>query len=239
VSKHVSALDLDRLALDALAEPDLARVRDHLAGCARCRADDKAARELRDHFASRVLPRGLPARKSRWTWWIAAPALAAAAVVLVVIARPRDGDEITIKGEAAWQIYASRGDKQFRVRDGTVLAAGDRIRFVVTPSGAPYLMIASVDGTGSASIYYPYDGTKSARIASDRTTELEGSIVLDAAPGPERVFAIFSSEPLAADAIRQKLADLGALGQSVIRKTRKLDVVVRGQLSVVFEKEHR
>jgi putative zinc finger protein len=233
---HLSALDLDALALGALPATDAARVRTHLASCSACRADDESAAALRAHFTAHVLPRMRPpVPRRRWQLaWLALPALAAAAVVVLVALRPRH-DELGIKGSAAWQVFANHDGQTFAVRDGTALSPGDRIRFVVEPDGAHYLIVASVDGSGAASIYYPYGGRESAPIDGTRV-ELDGSIVLDAAPGPERLFALFSDEPLAADAVRERLLAIGASGPEAIRKAHALDVAARAQTTLVFEK---
>ena len=108
-------------------------------------------------------------------------------------------DDLGIKGDATWQVFANRDNKTFAVHDGAELAAGDRIRFIVTPNRARYIIVASVDGSGAATIYYPYNGIQSAPAEGPRS-ELPGSIVLDAAPGPERLYALFSDEPIAARA---------------------------------------
>jgi hypothetical protein len=132
-------------------------------------------------------------------------------------------------------VFANRNGETFPVHDGTTLAAGDRIRFVVAPDGARYLLVASVDGAGTASIYYPYGGTQSGPTEGERS-ELPGSIVLDAARGPERLYAIFSDEPIAADLVTERLRVIGAAGIDAIRRTRSLDVPARAQASLVFEK---
>jgi hypothetical protein len=239
MTEHVSAFAFDALELDALGDTAAAQVRTHLDACAACRARQAEASRLRGEFARRVLPRGLPARR-RWQrslFWLALPALAAAAIVMLVLMRHHEAapDELGIKGDAAWQVVAKHDDRTFQVRDGDTLARGDQIRFIVVPNGAHYVMIASIDGAGTASIYVPYDGSESARIDGAKV-ELPGSIVLDDAHGPERLYAIFTAEPLAADAVKAKLRALGSDGADAIRKGRKLDIAARAQLSLVFEK---
>jgi len=105
----------------------------------------------------------------------------------------------------------------------------------VTPNGAPYLLIASIDSAGTASIYYPYHGEQSGPVA-DARVELPGSIVLDATPGPERLFAIFTDEPIPVEIVMERLRAIGARGPEAIRSARALDVTAQTQLSLVFEK---
>lgn len=242
MSNHLSALTLDAFALDALDGAAGARVRDHLATCATCQADHAAAAARRAHFTHHVLPLGPPQRRSRHLAWLALrfalPALAAALIAIAAWPRgaPPAGDgELAIKGGASWQVFAHRAGQTFAVHDGARLGDGDQIRFVVEPAGARYLLVASVDGLGQATIYYPYGAAMSAPIAGDRI-ELAGSIVLDAAPGPERVFALFSDAPIAAAAVQGALRAVAAAGPDAIRGTRALPFAVRAQTSVSFEK---
>src|SRR5664279_518229 len=238
MNEHVSALTLDALALGALDADAEARTAVHLASCADCRAEQTVAAALREHFAVHVLPRTRPVSRRSWRWaLVAAPALAAA-ILLLVVTRDRGGhddDELGIKGDATWQVFANRNGETFAVHDGTNLMAGDRIRFVVTPNGAPYLLVASVDGAGVASIYYPYGGTQSGPTHGARN-ELPGSIVLDTASGPERLYAIFSDDPITAESVTEQLRVIGARGADAIRHARSLDVPSRAQASLVFEK---
>jgi hypothetical protein len=133
-------------------------------------------------------------------------------------------------------VFGHRNARTFQVRDRSMLAANDRLRFVITPDRAPYLLIASIDGAGAVSIYFPYGGTRSERVEGTRI-ELPDSIVLDDAPGPERLFAIFSDEPIDARTIEPRLRELAARGPDAIRSTSRLAVAARAQLSLVFEKQ--
>jgi hypothetical protein len=224
---HIDAMTRDALALGLLAGPEADRVREHLAGCEQCRRDQEADAAMHGEFRARVLPRGLPERQRRW-WIVTIPALAAAVALLVFVLRVKHEEpDLGIKGGAAWEVVALHGDHELRVHDGTALAAGDKVRFVVVPAGAHYLMIASIDGAGVASIYYPavkLDGPK---------VEVPDSIVLDAAPGPERLFALFSDAPIDPAPVKAKLAQLAGK----VREAKHLDVAARDQLTLVFEKE--
>lgn len=245
MTEHVSAFALDALALDALPADETARVEAHLARCAACRRVHDDAAAGRAEFAQTVLPRTLPALRARaprgrWldrrTLWIVAAA-AAAAVLLAPLLRARDEPGLGIKGDGpAWQVFGYRDGRTFQVHDGATLAAGDRLRFVVAPDRTPYLVIASIDGAGAASIYVPFGGGRSEWVDGARV-ELPGSIVLDAAPGPERLFAIFTDEVIDTRLIEDQLRALGAHGAAAIRATPRLAVAARAQLSLVFEKQ--
>lgn len=237
---HISPLTLDALALGALDPDAVELVQAHLAGCADCRGDQETAAALRDQFARTVLPRGLPGRRrSRYRLWLAAPVFAGLYWLLVPGSpRPAPIPELAVKGDAGWAVYANRDGQTFVVRDGIALVAGDRIRFTVMPERARYLIVALIDGRGAATVYYPYDGQYSAPITGQRV-ELEGSIVLDDAPGPERIYALLSDRPLAAADVKAELQTVAAGGADTIRSTRALRVPARAQLSLVFEKGSR
>jgi hypothetical protein len=239
---HLSSLQIDALAAGQFAgsEADVARA--HVASCARCRDDFAAAEAACAEFTRDVLPRTIGRLRAQPPWWrtlwpaIVVPALAAAALLLWSVRRPDvpgKGPDVQIKGSVTFQVFAKRGAQVIAVRDGTRLAAGDQIRFVA--GGARYLLIASVDGNGRASVYYPYGGTRSEAIAN-KPSELPGSIVLDAAPGPERLFALFSREPLEATTVTRALTAIGVKGGGAIRATTSLDVPASAQVSIVFEK---
>jgi uncharacterized protein DUF4384 len=117
-----------------------------------------------------------------------------------------------------------------------VLASGDAIRFFVEASAADHVLIGSVDGSGRATIYYPFGGRQSAALDPRRAVEIPGSIVLDGAPGPERVFAIFSRGPLSWDPVRRALVTLGEGGPDAIRRTRELPLPGTAQATLRFEK---
>jgi Domain of unknown function (DUF4384)/Putative zinc-finger len=233
---HASALTLDALALGGLDRETAAQVEAHLTSCVACQRAQQAAAELRDQFTRSVLPRGLVVHRP-WRWaWLALPAFAAA-LIFVVALWPRVAPiaELAIKGDASWQVFANRDGQTFSVRDGAALAAGDRIRFAMLPGGAHYVLVASVDSAGAATIYYPYGGEMSAAIGGERV-EPAGSIALDAAPGPERIYAILSDQPVAAADVVAQLHEIAAGGPEAIRATRTLRLPARAQLSLVFEK---
>jgi hypothetical protein len=237
---HVSSFHRDALALGALSDNDAAAVRAHLDACAACRAEADADAAERDRFVRDVLPRSVPhARRApmRWPWLAGIAALAAAAIVIFV-AVPRDRDdapELAMKGTVAWQVVAKRGARTFALHDGAVLAAGDQVRFVITTDRARAVTIVAIDGNGAASVYFPYDGRRSAEVPVGRT-ELPDSIVLDNSPGPERWFAIFTDEPIDTAPLLARLRDLGARGAAAIRMTTRLPIEARDQLTLVIEK---
>lgn len=240
-SAHLSSLTLDALAMDALPAGERATAQSHLDACATCRARAEELAALRSHFVTQVLPRTAPtlrrppAWRSAWRWWV--PALATAAAVLLVL-RPAAPEEpaFSVKGGATLQLFAHRAERTWKVEEGEALAPGDQVRFRVDPGGLPYALVVSVDGAGQVSTYHPYGGAASAPLPASGVAEFPGSIVLDAARGPERLFALFSREPLSFDAVAPALRELAAGGADAIRSRTHLPVPAEAQATFLFEK---
>jgi hypothetical protein len=244
---HVSTFALDALTLGALSPEESEKIRTHLSICPRCRTDLEAASAARDHFVREVLPRtqqrfrqlAEPRRLShRLLPLVLVPALAAATVAMFVLPSiyRESKSDLRIKGGPVLQAVALRGEHTFLVDNKTVLAPGDKVRFVVQPAGFEYVLIASADADGKATVYFPYAGAQSERLEFKGTGEIPGAIVLDAARGPERVFAFFSHDPLPAAPALAELRALGAQGAAAIRAQRTLGVSAGAQASVLFEK---
>jgi hypothetical protein len=241
MTQHLSAFQLDAAALGALAVEGRA----HLESCADCRARANEGQALRDELSAHVMTRTMTAlrhRRRRRFAVLASLMVPAVAVVLWLVlgpAKPVDNiPEVAIKGGPALQVYARSDQRVFRVRDGEVLRAGDEIRFAVTPAGASYVLIASVDGRGHVTIYVPYDGLESVAIDPHHPSELPGSIILDDAMGPERLFAIFSTAPVRVADVWPTLQGVAAAGPEALRTSRRLDLHVQAtQASIVFQKE--
>jgi len=147
---------------------------------------------------------------------------------------------IAAKGGPGLQLVARRvngaaGDV-FVVDPGATLATGDAVRFVVDTGGARFVLVVSVDGAGQINVYYPFGGTASAQLDGRDRVTLDGSIVLDDAPGPERIWAVLSDRAVAVDELRAQLTAVAAGGASAIRRGADLVVPQAGQTSVWFEK---
>jgi hypothetical protein len=217
---HLSALTLDALELGSLDAASCERARDHLATCARCAEDLETLRESRARFDATVFARTLPAlgrRQSRRHWyWLLSPALAGVAVAVLFAVRP--GSDVTAKGGPTCEVFARRGSRVFAVKDGSALAPGDEIRFVVRPAGYRHVLVGSVDAAAVATIYAPYSGKESLSLASptDRA-ELPGSIRLDTTAGPERLYCLFSKKPIEAAPVLRWLRKVGTAGPGAVR----------------------
>jgi hypothetical protein len=105
-------------------------------------------------------------------------------------------------------IYAQRaGGEAFPVKAGGQLKPKDKIRFVVNPAGAKYVLIASKDGAGAFTVYHPFGATESARLDSavPKKQELPGSVELDETLGTEHLVAVFSDAPIKAADVKAAL----------------------------------
>lgn len=240
--QHCSDLLIARILADEATAGELSATAAHAGQCDRCRADLDEALLARQRFKQHVFPRTLAAVESRhvrrkpWHRFVpllfAIPALAALA--LVVVNRPfSQVDEPTYqsKGAGSLKAFGRRGERVFPVEDGARLTVGDQLRFEVQTDGARFVAIGSVDGSGRATLYYP-----STRV--DAPGLLPDSILLDATPGPERIFAVFSESRLETDRLERSLATLGARGADAIRHTRLLPLPF-AQSSLLIEKSPR
>jgi len=250
---HLTALDFDRLRLDALPPAEAAALRGHLDSCESCRQQEHSQRALADRFLRDVLPRTLPAVRERLEpspWWRMrrwAFALAPLACGLVLLAYWGRGtsrisvvapvDDLAVKGGGGFLAYVRQGTGVKRLENGAVLAPGDALRFAIDAGTNKHILIAGVDGAGKANAYFPYGQWQGAALAAGTRFEAPGSIVLDDSPGPERIFAFLSPDPLDGAAIRARLESLARLGPRAIRATAEVDVAGSEHSSVIFEKK--
>ena len=203
---HLSALDLDLLQLGALAADDAQRARLHLESCPGCGARWHELADATQRFEGRS-PRiaGAIAARRRPLWprlALVTGTLAAAACALLLVVLPPQG--VRLKGGPVLQVFGLHQGQVRKLSSGETLAPGDRIRFAVDPGEARFLLIVSIDGTGRASVFFPFGGSASAPLPPGRS-KLEESVELDDSPGPERLFAFFTHEPLDAAAVRTAL----------------------------------
>lgn len=253
-TEHISDLSLDLAVQGELSETDTRSMHAHLDVCGECRARYETSADDATHFRQHVLPRTIDnvtralgessaprARPRRALVASVIASAAAAAVVLLVVHRQPASDDkpgagLLRKGGPDLTVFARHGERVFRVTDGTHLEPGDVLRFQAEPSGAPYLMVASIDGAGHASIYVPYEGKTSLQVPEDRTFRDDAGIALDATPGPERIFALFSKQPLDAGDVSRALSRIGAGGHEAIRADIHLDIPETFQVSLRIEK---
>jgi hypothetical protein len=206
LSPHLSAESLDLMLLDSLPSAEDAKAMAHLSTCPGCRGEWEERLEHKSHFLQSVLPRQLAAMESRhkkfdllgwWQFFVPVTAVAVAIAAVIVVRTGGAARDLGIKGGPALEVFAKRGDVVFAVKPGVKVAAGDRLRFVVEGARTRYLLIASIDGAARVCQLFPAPASKadSEAIEAGRN-ELPGSVELDDAPGPERVYAFFTEAPI-------------------------------------------
>jgi hypothetical protein len=164
-----------------------------------------------------------PARSpGRWRWALGGFATAAALAVVAFIAPWRvPVDAFRAKGPAAQARSAWAGVEIYRVKEGRrterierTVRAGDGLSFSYRNGGkAPYQYLAlfAVEGGGRIFWYYPAwenrDETPSsiAIRASAEAVELPDMIRHPLQPGPLRVHALFSDQPLTVREVEARL----------------------------------
>jgi len=241
---HLSRLKLDTYVLGGLPAEERTTLESHLASCPACSATLADLKARHAQFVSTKLPLLMPgavARASGWRRFFGsrAPLYGALALaiplLLLVLLRPGVPDQ-GIKGGPALQVVVKHGERVWQLKPGETLAAGDELRFVAEPGKKRFLLIMSVDGAGAVSVYEPFDGEQSAPISGARV-EIPGSVVLDRAPGPERLYALFSDAPLSAESVKPALGAVARAGPAAIRSGGILGVEGASELTTWFEKE--
>jgi hypothetical protein len=191
----------------------------HAERCPDCSAQLSALRAETDAFVRarpperfvKQLDRRAQSAAARSPWRRFLPALAfAVPVALAVLIVPRvidSGDEVRLKGDG-FRVAVARsgaaGSPELLENDAPV-SAGDALRFSYEASENGHLLVLDVDGRGDVSVLYPYGASRSAPISAGDTTFLPGSVVLDDAPGPELLVAVFSPKPLDAAPLVESL----------------------------------
>lgn len=132
-----------------------------------------------------------PAPRRAAPWWrrltLAVPLLALAGALLVYVRGP---DNRT-KGDADIGFYVLRGGQVHPGDPDEPVRAGDRLQFTYPAGPRSQMVLLSLDGDGRVSVFYPDTGDAPVAIVPGERHVLEGSIILDDAPGPEVFVGFF------------------------------------------------
>ena len=161
-----------------------------------------------------------------WRWVFTGGALAAAAAAILLIVRRDDKpveDDIGIKGGDVALIIHTEGRQ---LASGDTVQPGERIRFEVNAGRRGYVAIVGIDGAGAQTIYFPFKGTQPAAIDPKIDRILPGAVKLDATPGDETFYALYSEQPFMLDAALPAVRG-GALPSGVVLA----EVVLRKQIN--------
>ena len=121
-------------------------------------------------------------------------------------------------------------------RDGVVLHAGDWVQFRYRAAGHRYVFVVSVDGERVLSPLYPDYPGQSVAIEQHGRHVLDGSVILDDALGPERIYAFFSDQPLRYERVARALVGVVDPAQAA-----KVPIIGAGvaQVSILIRKVPR
>lgn len=232
---------------EVLARPAQSAAAAHVAGCERCQERLEEMRREGEHFRRFVYPRTLDAvlegrgrKRSPWRQILlaGAPALAAAAVILVAVRPSRPpagyvGAKGTVLGLA---VFVGGSGSARPVDDGAAVPSSAALRFRVHPSAPCHLWIASLDAGGHVSRIFPPEGDSGAPVSG--TAALPGGATLDGWPGPERFFAICTRQPVPFATIENSMRSSAPGGAASVRSVQQLASLPEGstQASLLIEK---
>jgi hypothetical protein len=203
-------LRLDRLIAGELSPAEAQSVEQHAIGCSLC--GPKLEQMQGQHAAfSKVLPAAIVQRVRereglmRRSWQLPS-ALAAAAAVLVWIAWPglTPPSGVRSKGGTRLKFYVLHDGAVRPGFDGERVQPGDRLQFAYSSERDAYLAIVSIDASRKATAYYARDG-RAAPIRGSSDAVLEHSTRLDETLGPETVYGLVCTQPIALEPILQTL----------------------------------
>jgi hypothetical protein len=137
-------------------------------------------------------PARAPAQET--PWWrrfglVFAPALAVAAALVVAVLP--DAPSSRAKGEVDLDFVVLREGRVMPGVEGRVYGPGDLLQFTYRAEGHEQLVLLSIDGEGKVTVFYPSQGDAPLAVVPGERHVLDGSIALDAAPGPELFVAVF------------------------------------------------
>lgn len=188
-------------ALDGAARADVER---RLAGSPEDRRRLEALRASSAAFLlqnppGRFAARVTTQRRARWWAW-GMPAIALASLLVLVLVRPSlvNAPEVepewSVKGQLAMAVYVKQGTGAKKLLPGEKVEAGAQLRFEVAAEKKGFVALLGRDGTGAVSVYVPEQGAQAVPY-SPTSPLLDLAIELDASPGPERFYALYSLTP--------------------------------------------
>jgi len=249
--------DRFQLELHAVGDLDGAECVDleaHLEDCTPCRERLwRFRQELA--MAKRAMPERMPVEdfqhrharvRGRTAAWITAAAGWAAAACVLLVWSPWRGGETAVplpaedtavaatraKGNFGVSVLRGRGEAVDRLGSVAVCRAGDRLQFQPDLPDHGYLQILNVQNDGQIQAYLP------STPVADAAQRLEFSVELDDYLGRERIFFVWSPEPVESGAVRSGL--LESLALRPIEEVEEVQLpsgVVAEQHSVLIYKE--
>ncbi|CAN5685286.1 hypothetical protein BH11MYX1_BH11MYX1_55280 [soil metagenome] len=175
--------------------------------------------ELEVRRIEQRVERAKPERRPSWRRWLAPIAtLAAAAAALVFllgkkpVPKPSVDDDRRTKGD---DISLVIHGQDHQLASGDTIAAGAKIRFEAQGSKQGFIAIVGIDGSQTTTVYYPYGAHEGMAVGVDNRL-LPSAIELDATPGDETFYALFSTRPFAIDSVVPALRGSDPLPPGVV-----------------------
>lgn len=151
---------------------------------------------------------GLPWTERLKAWWVAGALLPvlAAALLVVQLPTPGEGPSDLPTDRTKGRLGADSVHLDFLLlQDGDIVHGGpdvvarpgDRIQFRYEARGFEELVLLSIDGEGTLTVFWPEAGEEPEAVSPRGEQLLEGSVILDDAPGPEAFVAIFGTASVA------------------------------------------
>ncbi|HKU42254.1 MAG TPA: hypothetical protein VJR89_29050 [Polyangiales bacterium] len=225
VTTHLARFELERMAAE---DPDAklgAARRVHVGGCDLCQTRLRALLAARVRFlnsqpaamfAHDTLTRAeLLGPYEKVPWWVGPQfvrgvlaVLALGVAVLAWFAHDAAATWSDSFGGASFRVIAKRGEHESPLRDGDSLGPADRLAFEYSLQRAQHFMLLGIDETGTIRRYLPRAGTGASDLVLRATphARLPGELELVPQRGDERLYAFFSSRPIAESAARKAIA---------------------------------
>lgn len=214
-SACLRTIELEAHRLGELAEGRRAEVLAHVDGCADCQGRLGELEQEARRFASEVnvaaasvqilarLEAEVTRPRRAWLRWVglALPVAAVLAFVTLSAPGPDPRGPLLKGGGPSLQMMLKGPAGVVPVAPEQALHAGDQIQFLYHAAGHPFVIVVEVDGAGVVTALQPGERPESWPVQSSGTHVLPGSIILDEAVGPERVFAVFSNAPLPVETV--------------------------------------
>lgn len=169
---------------------------------------------------------------SRRKWYIMAPAVAAAALLLMMIriAPLSDGPggpamviapDITRPKSTGAEIHVYRqsGTDIEELDNLSLVANHDRLQISYSALGWPYGVIFSIDGRGAVTLHYPANESSSTMLDKHGEAEIPYGYEIDNAPDFERFFLVSSKQPIDVASLLIRARDFARDPRQALRHT--------------------